>query len=135
MKYEWLFIYHIGMNYNKLQNNEIQKMSEFLKVASDPTRIKIMLTLLDDSRCTCGCNGTCDCNCCASKQCMIEKSVSEIYQSIGASQSLVSHQLRILKNAKLVKTRKEKTKVYYSLDDGHIKSLLIILLEHISEER
>ena len=119
----------------KLELSKINKMSEFLKVASDPTRIKIMLTLLDDSRCTCGCNGTCNCAECLTKQCMIEKSVSEIYQSIGCSQSLVSHQLRVLKNAKLVKTRKEGTKVFYSLDDGHVKSLLIVLIEHISEEK
>jgi DNA-binding transcriptional ArsR family regulator len=120
-------------NINAISKKQIQEISEFLKIASDETRIKIMLTLLDDSKCTCGCNGTCDCGCCKHKHCMIEKSVSEIYQSINCSQSLVSHQLKILKDAKLVKARKEKTKVYYSLDDGHVKSLLLILLEHISE--
>lgn len=115
----------------KLTLIEIQKMSDFLKIASDPTRIKIMLTLLDDSKCTCACE---DCGCCEHRCCMIEKNVSEIYQEIGCSQSLVSHQLKVLKKGKLVKTRKDKRSVYYSLDDGHVKALLRVLIEHISEE-
>ena len=57
-----------------------------------------------------------------------------IAREIGASQSLVSHQLKVLKDADLVRTRKEKTKVYYALKDRHIRLLLGVAYEHVMEE-
>ena len=66
---------------------------------------------------------------------MIEKSVNEIVNEVGVSQSLVSHQLRVLKDAGLVRTRKEGQKVYYALNDGHVKALLNIAIEHVEEEK
>ncbi len=65
--------------------------------------------------------------------CMIERCVSEIIESTGCSQSLVSHQLKVLRELDLVKTRKDGLRVYYSLKDGHIKELLNIMKEHVEE--
>jgi DNA-binding transcriptional ArsR family regulator len=64
----------------------------------------------------------------------LKKSVNEIVVLTNCSQSLVSHQLKILKDTKLVVSRKEGTKVFYSLADGHIKVLLKVIREHIEEE-
>lgn len=110
----------------------IEKMEALLKIAADQTRIKILLSLLNDDECTCGCE-VCHCGSCRDLGCMIEKCVSEIMNDVSASQSLVSHQLKVLKDADLVKTRKEKQKVFYSLKDGHIKELLNVVKEHVLE--
>ena len=111
--------------------NFIKRMEHFLNVMSDTTRLRIMLSLLDDSKCTCNCE---HCSGCEHMHCMIEKSVNEIVEEVDLSQSLVSHQLSVLRRNNLVKTRKEGTKVYYSLNDAHVKSLLNIVREHLEEE-
>lgn len=113
----------------------IKKMESLLVTASDATRLKIMLALLDDSLCHCGhCEHEHNCSSCTSLDCMIEKCVNDIANEIGASQSLVSHQLKVLKDADLVRTRKEKTKVYYSLKDKHIRLLIGVAYDHVMEE-
>ena len=113
----------------------IKKMESLLIVASDTTRLKIMLTLLDDSLCRCGhCEEEHNCSSCSSLDCMIEKCVNDIANEIGASQSLVSHQLKVLKNADLVGTRKEGTRVYYSLKDKHVRLLLGVAYDHVMED-
>ena len=117
-----------------MKNELTKKMESLLKIAADETRIKIMLSLLDDNKCDCKC-GACDCSTCSCLSCMIEKYVGEIMVDTGASQSLVSHQLKVLKDADLVKTRKDRQKVYYSLKDGHIKELLNVVKEHVLEKR
>ena len=81
-----------------------------LKVFADSTRIKILYALSEGELCVC-----------------------DIWQSLGLTQSAVSHQLRILKQMRLVKYRKEGKTIYYSLDDGHIQSILNQGLEHIME--
>ena len=110
----------------------IKKMESLLEIASDATRLKIMFALLDDDECCCGDDH--ECGACQSLNCMIEKCVNDIAAEIGASQSLVSHQLKVLKDADLVRTRKEKTKVYYSLKDKHVRLLLGVAYEHVMEE-
>ena len=118
-----------------VKNSTIKKMESLLETASDATRLKIMLALLDDSLCHCGhCEHEHNCSNCETLDCMIEKCVNDIAEEIGASQSLVSHQLRVLKDADLVGTRKEKTKVYYSLKDKHVRLLLGVAYEHVMEE-
>ena len=113
----------------------IKKMESLLMVASDATRLKIMLTLLDDSLCRCGhCEEEHNCSSCSSLDCMIEKCVNDIANEIGASQSLVSHQLKVLKDADLVDTRKEGTRVYYSLKDKHVRLLLGVAYDHVMED-
>lgn len=64
---------------------------------------------------------------------MIEKSVGDIVNQTGCSQSLISHQLKVLKDNDLVKTRKQGLRVYYSLKDGHIKEILDLVKEHVEE--
>ena len=118
-----------------IQDKTISKMEMLLVTASDKTRLKIMLSLLDDSLCHCGCcEDEHNCSKCTSLDCMIEKCVNDIASEIGASQSLVSHQLKVLKDAELVGTRKEKTKVYYSLKDKHVRLLIGVAYDHVMEE-
>ena len=119
----------------EINEKKINSMSEVLKIASDPTRLKIMYSLLDDGKCHCGCNAIGDCSKCSCLSCMIEKKVSDIVVELNLSQSLVSHQLKTLKDADFVKDRKEGTSVYYSLKDGHIKELLVVVKEHVEEDR
>ena len=113
----------------------ISKIEKLLVTASDKTRLKIMLALLDNSLCHCGhCEHEHNCSSCQTLDCMIEKCVNDIASEIGASQSLVSHQLKVLKDADLVRTRKEKTKVFYSLKDKHIRLLIGVAYDHVMEE-
>ena len=112
----------------------ISKMESLLMVASDKTRLKIMFVLLDDDLCCHGKEGH-HCDDCKCLSCMIEKSVNDIVSEIGASQSLVSHQLKVLKDADLVGTRKEGTKVFYSLKDKHVRMLLGVAYDHVMEDK
>ncbi|MCR5332828.1 MAG: metalloregulator ArsR/SmtB family transcription factor [Bacilli bacterium] len=111
----------------------IKKIERTLNVCGDATRLKILFSLVDDNKCTCGNSANCHCSRCGVMTCMIERCVSEIIESTGCSQSLVSHQLKVLRELDLVKTRKDGLRVYYSLKDGHIKELLNIMKEHVEE--
>ena len=82
-------------------------VSQTFKALSDPTRIRILNLLCSD-----------------------EHSVNEIADTLDLSQSTVSHQLRFLKNLRLVKFRREGTTLYYSRDDDHIMNLLQQAIEH-----
>ena len=97
---------------SKIPSDEIlDRMESVLNIASDFTRLKIMYAIMKE-----------------------EKSVSEIVEEVGASQSLVSHQLSVLKNDDLVSTRKDGTKVFYRLADEHVDMLLKIVYEPVSEK-
>ena len=97
----------------------VDKMENMLNIASDSTRIKILYCLLDDD---------------SGSDNKVEKTVSEIMEEISASQSLVSHQLKVLKDARLIVSRKQGKNVFYSLCDRHVKLLLEVVYEHIIEE-
>ena len=105
---------------NMPKSKIISDMENMLKIAADSTRLKIMFSLLDDD---------------IEKEIIHERCVSDIQTIVGASQSLVSHQLKVLKDADLVNTRKEGTKVYYSLKDEHVRKLLEVVLEHVLEKQ
>ncbi|MDR2698168.1 MAG: metalloregulator ArsR/SmtB family transcription factor [Candidatus Methanoplasma sp.] len=90
--------------------NTAHEMSELFKVLSDPTRLKILWTMKDGDICVC--------------------CISDI---LGMSVSAVSHQLKTLRQAHLVKTRRDGRNIYYSLDDHHVRTLLDITLEHMRE--
>ena len=60
--------------------------------------------------------------------------VCDIAEALGMNQSAVSHQLRVLKNAKLIKNRKDGKQVFYSLADDHVRTILAMGLEHIEEQ-
>ena len=85
-------------------------LAEFFKVFADSTRIKILYVLLQSEMCVC-----------------------DIGQILGISQSAVSHQLRVLKQMRLVKYRKEGKSIFYSLSDKHIELILSQGIEHIAE--
>ena len=85
-------------------------LAEFYKVFADSTRIKILFALHNSEMCVC-----------------------EICEVLNATQSAISHQLRILKQMKLVKYRKEGKSVIYSLADDHIQCILSMGMEHIKE--
>lgn len=89
---------------------EIYYLSEFYKVFGDSTRIKILYVLLNQELC-----------------------VNDIAQEINMTPSSVSHQLRILKQNRLVKFRRDGKTIYYSLADHHVKNILSQGLEHIEE--
>lgn len=86
----------------------ILHLSETFKTLGDPTRIKILHALTNHELCVC-----------------------DIAAALSMGQSAISHQLRILRSAKLVKYRKEGKSVWYSLDDEHVLLLLHQGLEHI----
>ena len=88
----------------------MKDLADFYKVFGDTTRIKILCALFQAESCVCG-----------------------LAEAIGMTQSAVSHQLRILKQMKLVKNRREGKTIYYSLADAHIQSILNQGMEHITE--
>lgn len=88
----------------------VNALSELFKIFGDPTRIRILCAMMDTELC-----------------------VNDIAGLLQMSQSSVSHQLRILKTSKLVKSRREGKSVFYSLDDGHVHSILSMGMEHIQE--
>ena len=95
----------------KMPSDElIYDMAEFFKVFADSTRMKIIYALLENELCVC-----------------------DIANIVQTTQSAISHQLRILKQSKLVKYRKDGKVVYYSLDDEHISQIVKKGREHIEE--
>lgn len=86
-------------------------LAEFFKVFGDSTRIRIMCALFQGDLCVC-----------------------EIAEIVGMEQSAVSHQLRILRSANIVKSRREGKSSIYSLDDDHIREIYQTGLTHIEEE-
>ena len=85
-------------------------LAELFKVFGDTTRIKIIYALFEKEMCVC-----------------------DISDFLNMTQSATSHQLRVLKRARLVKFRKDGKTVYYSLDDEHISKIFNCGLDHIKE--
>lgn len=92
------------------EDDLIYDLAEFFKVFADSTRMKILYALMKEELCVC-----------------------DIAAIVGTTQSAISHQLRILKQSKLVKYKKEGKVVYYSLDDEHISQIVKKGCEHIEE--
>ena len=90
--------------------DELYDLAELFKVFGDSTRMKIICCLFEHEMCVC-----------------------DIAELINSTQSAVSHQLRVLKQAKLVKFRKDGKTVYYSLSDEHVEMIFNMALEHIKE--
>ncbi len=96
----------------KIKNeNTLYDVAELFKNFSDSTRIRIMYLLIDE-----------------------EKSVSEIAELLNMNQSAISHQLRFLKNSKLVNNRREGKTIYYSLADDHVYNIISQGIEHVEED-
>lgn len=84
--------------------------ADFFKVMADCTRLRLLWALDENEMCVC-----------------------DLAVVLNMTKSAVSHQLKTLKDAKLVKSRKEGKNVYYSLDDNHIKTVLEMALVHTNE--
>ena len=91
---------------------KLYDLAELYKVFGDSTRVSLLYILLEEELCVC-----------------------DLAALLGVSVSAVSHQLRILKQARLVKFRKEGKTVFYSLADDHVKDIIGEGMEHIEEER
>jgi len=89
----------------------LDKMSEFFKVMSDKTRLKILVELLGGSMC-----------------------VMHISERVGMSQSATSHQLAILRKADLVRVKRNGKSIVYSISDEHVRLMLDMALLHLGEE-
>ncbi len=95
-----------------IKNEEVpENLSFFFKTFSEPIRVKILLAMLHNEIC-----------------------VKDLSILLDVSQPRVSNQLKLLKLNSIVKTRKDKNNVYYSLDDGHIQDILSTGLSHISHK-
>ncbi len=95
-----------------MNNIDLGKLASFFKIFGDETRLKIISQLLNS-----------------------ELSVSEIGKNLEKEQSAVSHQLKILRQNRLVKKRRDGKSIYYSLDDQHVETIFTYGLTHIKEEK
>lgn len=93
-----------------LSEEKLFDLAELFKVFGDSTRIKILYELSKG-----------------------EMNVSDIALALNMNQSAISHQLRVLKNSKLVKNRREGKAMYYSLADDHVETIINQGMEHILE--
>ncbi len=87
---------------------ELFDLAEVFKIFSDSTRIRIMCALVGTEMC-----------------------VVDLTELLGATQSAVSHQLRLLRTSRLVRTRREGKNIFYALDDDHVEAIISMGLEHI----
>lgn len=85
-------------------------LAEFFKIFGDPTRMRILFVLLESEVCVC-----------------------DLAEALHMTVSAISHQLRILKTGKLVKSRREGKSVFYSLADEHVRTIVSQGMEHIQE--
>lgn len=92
------------------QDETLYDLAELFKVFGDTTRIKILYALFESELC-----------------------VGDMAQLLGLTQTAVSHQLRVLKNSKLVKFRKEGKIVFYSLADDHVRGIIGQGMDHVNE--
>ena len=92
------------------EGEELQNLAEFFRIFGDSTRIRILYVLFEAEMCVC-----------------------DIAVLLGMTQSAISHQLKALKNARLVKSRREGKTVFYALADDHVKTIIDQGLEHILE--
>ena len=95
---------------NMPEEDALLELSELYRVFGDGTRIRILYALFESEMCVC-----------------------DIAAVLGMSVSAISHQLRVLKQARLVKYRREGKTVFYALSDDHVRSIIDQGLEHVEE--
>ena len=101
-----------NFDYKEIDDELIYEVADFFKVFDDSSRVKLLDLLLQTEMC-----------------------VSDIADKLDMSQSAVSHQLRVLRQSRLVKYRREGKTVYYSLDDEHVEDILKEGIAHIIHMR
>ena len=99
------------INLELITDKVIHRMSDSFKSLGDPTRLQILLLLFTG-----------------------ERYVSELADHLNVTQSAVSHQLRLLRNLDIVRFRKDGREVYYDLADDHVREILMLALEHITND-
>lgn len=96
----------------RIPNDQIlSALGSLFKIIGDTTRVKILYSISENELCVC-----------------------DICALLNMSHSAISHQLRVLKNARIVKNRREGKNVFYSLDDEHINQIFNMGLTHINEK-
>ncbi|MBQ2276682.1 MAG: helix-turn-helix transcriptional regulator, partial [Lachnospiraceae bacterium] len=98
------------INAHMPDEEELYDLAELFKVFGDSTRIRILYVLFESEMCVC-----------------------DIATALNMNQSAISHQLKILKQAKLVKNRREGKSVFYFLADSHVRTIIDQGREHIEE--
>ena len=98
------------VNENMPEEDEMYDLAELFKVFGDSTRVKLLFALSSG-----------------------EKAVGELAQGLGMTDSAVSHQLKILKDNKLIRGRRDGKSIFYNLADNHVVSILNQGLEHVAE--
>lgn len=91
-------------------DNELADLAELFKVFGDSTRIRILYVLFEEEVCVC-----------------------DIAEILGMTQSAISHQLKILKINRLIKSRRDGKQILYSLADDHVRTIIAMGREHIEE--
>ena len=94
-----------------VEDDRAMDLADLFKMFSDSTRLKILSALSVHEMCVC-----------------------DLAELLHMGQSAISHQLRLLRTSKLVKARREKKSVFYSLDDSHVGDIIKIGYEHVMEE-
>ena len=89
---------------------KLYDLAELFKVFGDSTRIRILFVLFEAEVCVC-----------------------DLAAALNMTQSAISHQLKILKSSKLVKSRRDGKSVFYSLADGHVRTIISQGMEHVEE--
>ena len=95
---------------NMPDKQTLEQIADLFKAFGDPTRVAILSLLVDGELC-----------------------VNDITETMTVSQSAISHQLRILKQARLVRNRREGKQIYYSLADEHVRTIIGQGMDHIEE--
>ncbi|HAF26298.1 MAG TPA: transcriptional regulator [Lachnospiraceae bacterium] len=101
----------MGHIIHKPDEAELSDLSDLFKVFGDETRLKILFALFEKELC-----------------------VGDIAESLNISQSAISHQLKLLKQSRLVKGRRDGKLIFYSLADDHVSTVIAQGLEHVNED-
>lgn len=99
-----------SVNQDMPDEEMLYDLAELFRIFGDSTRIKILYVLFEAEMCVC-----------------------DIAELLRMTQSAISHQLRVLKQSKLVKFRREGKTIYYSLADDHVRTIIGMGMEHLCE--
>ena len=94
-----------------LSDDKAIELAELFRLMGDPSRLKIVLSCLDKARC-----------------------VSDIAKETGLSLSLVSHHLRLLRAARMVRAERQGKQVFYCAADEHVRCVIVDMVAHVDEE-
>lgn len=100
--------YQVSQIYEELKESDLYILTEFFKMLGNPTRIRILLLLMEQ-----------------------DANVSDLAEQLGMTQSAVSHQLNLLKSNKLVRRRRDGKMIFYALVDEHVQMIIEKGTEHI----